>query len=114
MKIERHHNGKRYTLSNECLKNGDEVFPIAIGRRLDSGEFILQDFNFIEHYSGFPNSPHIIKNANAKKPYNLITTNFGYSHKDKYFKIIKIEEQFIKAKSFFGGDILEWREIKIK
>ena len=58
------HEKIRYTLSNENLKVGDEVYPIAIGRCLDDGGWILHELDFRGFMSGFPNEPHIIKNLN--------------------------------------------------
>jgi hypothetical protein len=112
MKIETHHAGKRYTLSNDNLANGDLVYPIARGRCLGGDEWILHEFTFNKNYSDFPDNPHTIINTknNISKPYE-VRTNFGYGPREIYYKIIKIEEQVIKSTSMFGVSY-EWAEIK--
>jgi len=94
MKIEKHHKGIRYTLSNENLCVGDEVFSIARGRCLDDGSWILHDFDFRDYMCGFPNEPHIIENLKyGKSKSEEVNTNKGYSPRECYYKIIKREEQ---------------------
>lgn len=91
MKVEHVLDNYRYTLSNDNLKVNDEVFPIAFGRCLDNGDWILHKFEWGEH-SGFPNSPHIIQDLSHSnyKPYQ-VRTDHGYGPCEKYFKIIKKE-----------------------
>ena len=94
MKIEKVHNKIRYTFSNENLKVGDEVYPIAYGRCLDNGEWVLNDFDFRDFMCGFSNEPHIIEDLNYDngrqgKPYQ-VRTNKGFSPIECYYKIIKI------------------------
>lgn len=96
MKIEKIKNGIRYTLTNEGLEVGDKVFPIASGRCLDGGGWILHDFNFKDYYSGFPNNPHIILDLkNSKSKPEEVRTDHGYSPIECYYKIIKKEKQII-------------------
>lgn len=96
MRIEKIHDGIRYTLTNDNLKVGDEVFPIARGRCLDDGSWILSNFDFRDFMSGFPDKPHIIEdldydNGRQGKAYQVRTNN-GYSPIECYYKIIKTEE----------------------
>lgn len=111
MKIEKVHNKIRYTLSNENLRIGDKVFPIARGRCLDDGTWILHNFDFRDFMCGFPNEPHIIMDLkhSTYKPYEL-RTNMGYSPLECYYKIIKIEEK-IKIKEQIFGDSYEWIKV---
>lgn len=97
MKIEHYHDGLRYTLSNENLKVGDKVFPIANGRCLDDGGWILHDFDFREFCSGFPNEPHTIQNLNYSdiKSYQ-IKTDHGFGPIEIYYKILKIEQKIVE------------------
>lgn len=94
MKVEKVHNGIRYTLSNENLKAGDKVYPIANGRCLDDGGWILHGFSFD---CGFPEEPHTILNLaySDYKPYQ-VSTDFGYSPIECYYKIIKKEKKVEK------------------
>lgn len=94
------HAGKRYTLSNENLKVGDKVFPIAWGRCLDDGGWILHNFSY-HTSSGFPDEPHTILNLKHSdyKPYQ-VRTNHGYSPVECYYKIIKIEKRVTKNNGF--------------
>lgn len=112
MKIEKVYKKIRYTLSNEGLKVDDVVFPIASGRCLEDGSWILHEFDFSNYISGFPNEPHIILDIKHSdyKPYE-VRTNFGFSPAECYYKIIKIEKQFVKQESIFGP-MMEWREIE--
>ena len=111
MNIERIDKGIRYTLSNENLKEGDEVFPIAWGRCLDDGGWILTNFNFKESMSGFPNEPHIILDLHHTnyKPYE-IRTDYGYGPAECYYKIIKKEILLKEGDFMFTG--YKWIEIK--
>jgi hypothetical protein len=101
MVIEKMFNGIRYTLSNENLKVNDEVFPIASGRCLDNGGWILHDFSFEDYSTGFPDEPHrILKLKHSDyKPYE-VRTNHGYSPIERYYKIIKKEEKIVE----YNGD----------
>jgi len=94
MTTEKVYNGIRYTLSNEGLKEGDKVYPIARGRCLDDGGWILHDFDFKEYSSGFPDEPHTIIDLNHSgyKPYQ-VRTDFGYGPIEKYYKVVKKEVQ---------------------
>jgi hypothetical protein len=121
MKIEKVYNNIRYTLSNEDLQVGDKVYPIARGRCLDGGGWILHDIEFESKYvkglntSGFPDEPHTILDLNYDngrqcKPYQ-VRTNYGFSPIERYYKIIKLEERVKVKESMFGGSY-EWIEIK--
>jgi hypothetical protein len=112
MLVEKVHNGIRYTLSNESLKVGDEVYSIANGRCLDNGDWILHDFDFRDFMSGFPNEPHIIENLKYSdyKPYE-VKTNMGFSPKERYYKVIKMEEKIKVSESIFG-ERKEWIEVQ--
>jgi len=117
MKVEKIYNNIRYTLSNENLKEGDEVYPIANGRCLDNGEWILHDLDFRDFMSGFPDEPHIIldlnyDNGRQGKAYQ-VKTDKGYSPIECYYKIIKMEEQIVVKKNMFGNSY-EWVEIDKK
>lgn len=115
MKVEKVHNKVRYTLSNENLNVGDEVFPIARGRCLPDGGWILHNFDFRDFMSGFPDEPHIIKDLNYASGVNgkktHIRTDKGYSHRDCYFKIVKVEEHIKVKETVFGGSY-EWVDVK--
>lgn len=94
MKIETILNDVRYTLSNDNLNVGDSVYYIARGRVADDNEFIYHRFDFSTDASGFPNDPHIIKNMKYSKDKSYeVQTNYGFSAKEAYFKIIKKEKQ---------------------
>lgn len=112
MKVERVHNEIRYTLSNENLKVNDNVFPIAGGRCLDNGGWILHEFDFRDFMSGFPDEPHKILDLKHSdyKPYE-VRTDRGYSPIERYYKIIKKEEQIKLSDKMF--DRYEWVEIKL-
>ncbi len=109
MKIEHHIKSKRYTLSNDNIKNGDLVYPIANGRCLDDGSWILHSFYWTEFM--FPNEPHRVINTKhgTYKPYQ-IRTDHGYGPIEKYYKIIKVEEQVKKGESRFGASY-HWIDI---
>ena len=110
MKVEHVHEGMRYTLSNDDLKTGDEVFPIADGRCLGGDDWILHGFDYRDFCSGFPDEPHIILDLNHSeyKP-EEIRTNHGYGPREKYYKIIKREVQIQVAYHPFSR--YEWREV---
>jgi hypothetical protein len=106
MKIEKVHEKIRYTLSNENLKVGDEVYPIAIGRCLDDGGWILHELDFRDFMSGFPNEPHIIKNLNYDngrqgKPYQ-VKTDKGYSVKAGGYITVTFQTS-VNPKGLFAG-----------
>lgn len=111
MKVEKVHNGIRYTLSNEGLVNGDEVFPIGSGRCLDDGGWILHKIDFRDFISGFPDEPHTIKNTHYSdyKPYEVHTSH-GYGPIESYFKVIKLEQQVSEIK--FNIKTYKWVEIQ--
>lgn len=92
MKIEKKHNNVWYTLSNENLMEGDEVFPIARGR-IDGDVFLLHEYDFSDFISGFPDEPHTIIDLKHSdyKPYQ-VRTSHGYSPIESYYKIIKTRE----------------------
>jgi hypothetical protein len=118
MKIEKHHNGIRYTLSNEDLQEGDKVYPIADGRCLEGGGWILHGFTFKDYCTGFPNEPHTIKKINYStyKP-NQTQTDHGHGPIETYYKIIKMEKQTktrIHPDSALVLYNYKWVEIDIK
>jgi hypothetical protein len=120
MKIEKVYNNIRYTLSNEDLQVGDKVYPIARGRCLDGGGWILHDIDFRDFSSGFPDEPHTILDLNYDNGRQMpefflgksyqVRTNYGYSNIESYYKIIKREEHVKVKESMFGG-YYEWVEI---
>jgi len=116
MKIEKITDRIRYTLSNENLKEGDEVFPIANGRGLDDGGWILHDFDFRDFCSGWPNEPHIITNLNHNPDYQPyeIRTSHGYGPRITYYKIIKMEHQVVVSKPTDMFKRHEWQELELK
>lgn len=101
MKVEKVLNGIRYTLSNENLEVGDEVFPIANGRCLGGNDWIFHNITYNEYSTGFPDNPHVIQNLHYSdsKPYE-VSTNHGYSPRECYFKIIKKERHVAHKGSF--------------
>jgi uncharacterized protein (DUF2249 family) len=121
MIIEHYHNKLRYTLSNDNLEVGDEVYPIANGRCLDDDGWILHNFDFRDFMCGFPDEPHIIKDLNYDngrqgKPYQ-VRTDHGHSPIECYYKIIKIEERIVEYHDFGPNGLKltkrdEWVEIK--
>lgn len=113
MNIEKVHRGIRYTLSNDNNKIGDLVYPIARGRCLEGGSFILHDLDFRDFMCGFPDEPHTIKNIEKTKNKSLTTTDMGYSHPECYFKIIKMEshEKVVVKDAIFAR--WEWIELPI-
>jgi len=100
MKIEHVHNGIRYTLSNDGLNVNDKVYPIAWGRCLENGGWILHNLDFSELTSGFPDEPHTILDLKHSeyKPYQ-VRTDMGYGPIEIYYKIIKKE---IQTKDSYG------------
>lgn len=110
MEIEKVFEGIRYTLSNDNLRKGDKVFPIARGRIVNDKKFILGELDYREIISGFPNEPHTIINLKHSdyKPYQ-VQTDHGYSPIESYYKIIKKEKQVKKGDYMFAG--WEWIEI---
>lgn len=114
MLVEKYLNGTRYTLSNEGLAVGDEVYPIARGRSLEDGGWILHEFDYSESCSGFPDEPHVIVDLDYStyKPYQ-IRTDHGYGPIELYYKIIKIERQIEKKT---GGlfKSYEWVEVPLE
>jgi hypothetical protein len=109
MKVEKVFEGIRYTFSNDNLKENDEVYPIAMGRCLDDGGWILHGFDFRDFLSGFPNEPHTIKclNHSKYKP-EQIRTDMGYGPIECYYKVIKREKQIKESE-----EELEERSTKI-
>jgi hypothetical protein len=113
MLVEKVHNGIRYTLSNENLKVGDKVYPIASGRCLDNGDWILHNISFKDFMTGFPDEPHTIENLKHSdyKPYE-VKTDAGFSPKECYYKIIKMEEKTTISSDIFSRQ--EWVEVSEK
>ena len=110
MKVEHMHEGVRYTLSNENLKVKDKVYPIAWGRCLDDGSWILHKLDFNECCSGFPDDPHTILDLNySKSKPEQVRTDFGYSPIECYYKIIKAEIQIKENGKRFSRSV--WTEI---
>lgn len=109
MKVEKVHNGIRYTFSNEDLEEGDEVYSIANGRCGENG-WILHEIEFEELTTGFPNEPHTILNLfhSDYKPYE-VRTDMGYGPRESYYKIIKKEHQIKKSDKMFATYV--WEEI---
>ncbi len=109
MKIEKVYNDIRYTLSNDNNKVGDLVYPIARGRHLNDGSFILHELDFRYFMCGFPDEPHTIKDIQNSSNRQETRTDMGYSHPDVYFKIIKKEHQVKIGNEMFSR--LEWTEL---
>lgn len=89
--------GKRYTLSNENLQINDKVFPLLTGRVREDGSFVINNIEWEEILSGFPHNPHIIKefdHSNLKM--EEVKTDKGYSPREVYFKIVRIEKKVLK------------------
>lgn len=115
MEIEKYLNKVRYTLSNENLEVGDQVFPIGRGRIREDGKFILHNLDFTDYMSGFPDEPHTILDLNHSgyKPYE-VRTDHGYSPKESFFKIIKKEKHIVEWSKKDGckfKTINKWAEI---
>ena len=116
MIIEKYHEKIRYTLTNDNLKEGDEVFPIGSGRVTDDEEFILSELIYEDYMTGFPDEPHKILDLKHSdyKPYE-VRTDHGYSPVERYYKIIKKEEKIVEWKDtglFKVKTRNEWVEIK--
>lgn len=107
------HNSIRYTLSNEGLKNGDMVYPIAHGRILENGGFILHDLWF----DSFPYNPHKILDMKYSTGAYEVRTDHGYGTPEKYFKILAMEKREIEYYPSKGLKLKsrdEWVEIPIE
>ncbi len=112
MNVEKVFDGIRYTLSNDNLAVGDKTYPIANGRCLNAGGWILHNIDFRDFLSGFPKEPHIILDLNHSdyKPYQ-IRTDHGFGPIEKYYKIIKKEHQVKEHDRMFSSHI--WVEIPL-
>lgn len=110
MKVEKVHDHIRYTLSNENLQKGDKVYPIASGRCLDDGGWILHSITFDDAMTGFPDEPHTIEDMKYSdtKAYE-IRTDYGYGPIEKYYKIIKREKHVKESDAMFA--LWNWIEI---
>jgi hypothetical protein len=116
MKIEHIKKGIRYTLSNENLKVGDKVYPIATGRCLENDEWILHDIGFKKYLTGFPGDPDtIIDLEHSKDKAIQVSTNRGYSPIEVYYKIIKKEKQ-VEDKHLLDNTLIfkNWKWVEIK
>jgi hypothetical protein len=112
MVVEEVHNEIRYTLSNDNLQPNDKVFPIASGRCLDGGGWILHGFDFRDFISGFPDEPHTIldlKNSDYKP--EEVHTDHGYGPVEIYYKVIKMEKY--RVVTYGRYSTMEWVEIPI-
>lgn len=91
MKVKYKYKGIDYVLTNDNLKVGDFVYPIGRGFcSTAEKEFIFDSiFDFRYHTSGFPTSPHTIKNLHHSdyKPYE-VQTDMGYGPIETYFQVI--------------------------
>jgi hypothetical protein len=97
MLVEKVHEGIRYTLSNENLQVNDKVFPIARGRCLEGGGWILHNFDFRDYMSGFPYEPHTILDLHhSDDKSHEIRTDHGYGPAETYYKVVKVEKQIVK------------------
>lgn len=112
MKVEKVVDGVRYTLSNECHKQGELVYPIAWGRQTENDGWILHELKWKDTFSDFPSSPHIVKSIDKYKKEVTVNTNFGYGFHDSYFKIIKVERQVQVTEPPFA--LWEWQVFDIK
>ena len=117
MNVEHVYNKIRYTLSNDDLKAGDKVFPIANGRCLDDGSWILSYLEYEEYkHTGsetdFPDEPHTIIDMKHSdyKPYE-VRTDMGYGPREMYYKIIKREHQVDNRREGVTFSHWEWVEI---
>jgi hypothetical protein len=88
LKTEITYDGIKYTLSNEDLKVGDEVYPISRGRVIED-LYYHEKFDYRDFMSGFPEEPHILLDLHHSdsKPYES-RTDHGYSPIESYYKII--------------------------
>jgi len=82
------YNGKKYHLTNEDLKVGDNVFPISHGK-VTNGSYEHHQFDFRDHMSGFPDNHHIILDLHYSddKAYE-VRTDHGFCPAECYFKIV--------------------------
>lgn len=117
MDIEIIHDKIRYTLSNDNLKTGDEVYPIASGRCTGGDIWILHSieqsaYDNTEIMScGLPGFPHIIKTTKySDRKSEEIQTEMGFGPREKYYKIIKREHQVKEDKPFAHT---EWVDIGV-
>ena len=87
-------NRKKYTMSNDFLTEGDQVFPISNGKISSDGEGYLHEyFDFRYAMSGFPDEPHTILDLHhSRSKSHQVQTTHGYGPEDRYFKIIKVED----------------------
>lgn len=109
MNVEHVHKGVRYTLSNDNLKVGDEVFPIAWGRQTKEG-WILHNLDYRKLTSSFPDEPHTITFIDKVSPVEtMVRTHHGNSSAESYYKIIKREKQIKENERMFARWI--WVEI---
>lgn len=90
MIIKHKYNGKEYTLSNENLEVGDEVYSISWGKTdIENKTYEHHHFDFKHCMSGWKSAPHVILDLHHSdyKPYE-VHTNHGYGPVEAYFKII--------------------------
>ena len=100
MEVEHVHNRDiRYTLSNENLQVGDEVYPIVRGRCRDDGSWVLHDFHWEDFMCGLSYDPHTIQRFTQEpgKQYREIQTDHGNSPEQCYYKIVKRERQELES-----------------
>jgi hypothetical protein len=103
MKIEHIIGNIRYTLSNELLKEGDNVYPIGIGRYLDDNSWIMSNLNF----NMLSTDPQTIVSLNKDRYDYKVITNIGHGSSETFFKIEKAERYEF---SYTVGDYV-WVEI---
>jgi hypothetical protein len=110
MILEKCHKGIRYTLGNDGLKDGDHVYPIANGRCIDGGGWVLHDIDWTRFTD---DQPHVIENINHSdyKPYEVRTGN-GYGPKEIYYKVIKREHQVVVKETQLPGGLIPTFTIK--
>lgn len=109
--VEKIIDGVRYTLTNQGLRVGDKVFPIARGRCLENGGWILHELDFRNFMCGFTEQPHTIVDLNysKQKPYQ-VRTDKGYSPIESYLKIIKKEISEIEGE-YFKRNV--WKQVDL-
>jgi len=100
MRIKILENGIKYILCNNDLEVGDKVFPLCAGL-IEDGNFIHKNICLDRYHDGslmcgLPNDAHIIKDLNYSvyKPYEILTDH-EYGPKEKYFKIISVEDSIM-------------------